>query len=385
MADETSPSTSPANSEPLEITAQAKYSCPLCGGEARWNPTKQALVCIYCGAETPAKLNTATGTIEEHDLAAALRDVPDSDRGWMTETRSVRCQSCQAITVFKPDRVAQRCEFCGSSSLVDYQAARAPIRPESLLPFKISENQTRDAAHQWYKTRWFAPNALKKAALTDLVHGFYLPYWTFDAQAHCPWDAEAGYYYYTTESYKDSDGKDQTRQVQQTRWEYASGVIDHFFNDELVAASRGVPPDLITRIEPFPTTQELVPYDASYLSGWVVEQYQIDLPAAAERAERLMDAALHSLCSEAVPGDTQRNLAIHPQYSDRTFKHVLLPVWVLSYNYLGTPYQMLVNGYNGQVAGKYPKSWIKITFLVLFILAVILAIFALSQHGHHVH
>ena len=38
----------------------------------------------------------------------------------------------------------------------------------------------------------FAPNLLKKAALTDKVHGFYLPYWTFDAQANCPWTAEAG-------------------------------------------------------------------------------------------------------------------------------------------------------------------------------------------------
>jgi hypothetical protein len=29
---------------------------------------------------------------------------------------------------------------------------------------------------------------------------------------------------------------------------------------------------------PFPT-KELAPYDAGYVSGWVVEQYQIDLVA----------------------------------------------------------------------------------------------------------
>ena len=99
------------------------------------------------------------------------------------------------------------------------------------------------------------------------MHGFYLPYWMFDAQANCPWTAEAGYHYTESESYQDSEGKTQTRDVQRTRWEPVSGKVEHSFNDELVAASRGVPGDLSREIEPFPTISQLVPYDASYLSG----------------------------------------------------------------------------------------------------------------------
>jgi hypothetical protein len=38
---------------------------------------------------------------------------------------------------------------------------------------------------------------------------------------------------------------------------------------------------MLRRIEPFPT-KELVPYNAGFLSGWVVERYQIDLVAAAQ-------------------------------------------------------------------------------------------------------
>ncbi len=365
-----------------ELTAAKKFACPLCGGEARWNPAKQALVCVYCGTASPAQIDHATGTIEEHDLVAALRDVPDEQRGWMTTTHTVRCQSCQAITVFPSGVAAQKCAFCGSSALANYDELRAPIRPESLMAFKLSEPQVRDAAHNWYKNRWFAPNLFKKAALTDTVHGFYLPYWTFDAQANCPWTAEAGYHYSETEYYTDSDGKEQTREVQRTRWEPAAGTVDHFFNDELVAASRGVPGDLVKRIEPFPTVEQLVPYDASYLSGWVVEQYQIDLKDAADRAERAMTDALRNLCSKQVPGDTQRSLAIYPSYSLRTFKHILLPVWILSYNYVGKPYQMLVNGYTGTVAGHYPKSWVKITLLVLTILIAITIIAVFAHHRH---
>jgi hypothetical protein len=56
-------------------------------------------------------------------------------------------------------------------------------------------------------SRCFAPSRLKSAALTDTVHGVYLPCWTFDAQGHADWTAESGYYYYTTETYRDSNGE----------------------------------------------------------------------------------------------------------------------------------------------------------------------------------
>jgi len=39
----------------------------------------------------------------------------------------------------------------------------------------------------------------------------------------------------------------------------------------------------------------------------------------------MMDAALRALCGRQVPGDTYRNLQVQAQYSNRTFKHVLLP------------------------------------------------------------
>ena len=143
--------------------------------------------------------------------------------------------------------MAQRCDFCGSSALIPVEQQTAPIRPESLLEFKIPESQVRDKVREWYGSRWFAPNALKSRALTDTVHGVYLPYWTFDAQVHADWTAESGYHYYETEYYTDSDGKRQSRQVQHTRWEPSSGSLDHFFDDELVPASRGVPAELLAQ------------------------------------------------------------------------------------------------------------------------------------------
>jgi Zn-dependent membrane protease YugP len=111
-----------------------------------------------------------------------------------------------------------------------------------------------------------------------------------------------------------------------------------------------------------------------------VEQYQIDLPAAAQAGQARMEKKLYQLCSKEVPGDTQRNLQVSSQYSAQTFKHILVPVWVLAYTYGAKSYQIVVNGYTGAIGGKHPLSWIKITLLVLAVLFALIVIMALSQH-----
>ena len=72
-----------------EAVARSKFSCPACGAEAVWNPAKRALVCGFCGTTSPANVEltgfSATETIVEHDLAAALRSIPDDARGWQAE------------------------------------------------------------------------------------------------------------------------------------------------------------------------------------------------------------------------------------------------------------------------------------------------------------
>jgi len=76
------------------------------------------------------------------------------------------------------------------------------------------------------------------------------------------------------------------------------------------------------------------------------------------------------MCGAQVPGDTYRNLVIHPEYSGETFKHILVPVWVLIYGFRRKTFQLLINGYTGKVDGNYPRSGWKIFFLAL--LAVII-------------
>lgn len=353
------------------VVARDKFSCPACGAEAHWNPARQKLLCPFCGSESPAPLDASRGgAVLEHDLVAALRRLPESSRGWQAAKTSVRCQSCRAVSVFDAEKVAQRCDFCGSSALVPYEQIEDAFRPESLLPFQVSEPQARDLIRAWYGRQWLAPNRFTATAVTDTVKGLYLPYWTFDAKVDASWTAEAGRYYYV------KVGKTRVRHV---RWSPASGAVSHVFDDELVCASLGVNAAMLRKVEPFPTGA-LVPYDPQYVAGWTVERYQIDLDAAATSAGERMNATIHAMCVSQIPGDTYRNLSVNARFYDQTFKHVLVPVWLLTYRYSTSVYQVVLNGVTGRIAGTRPWSWVKILLLVLAGVAAALLATALANN-----
>lgn len=362
-----------------EVSALEKHACPACGAQAEWNPTKQKLVCPFCGTESPYVIDQDQGKVAERDLAGGLRESAAAEQDWKEQRRSVQCQSCRAIMVYEPGRVGQNCEFCGSPALVAYQEIKSPIRPEGVLPFKVDRNRVRDDIRRWWRSKWLAPGRLAKAALVDTVKSFYIPYWTFDARVHCPWDAEAGHYYYVSVEGRDSKGRPVVRQERRVRWEPASGVIDHTFDDELVPGTTGVDANLLRQIEPFPTG-ECVPYDTAFLSGHIVEHYQVALTEATGASEAQMRAKLEQLCARQIPGDTYRNLRIHPVFSARTFKHLLVPIWLLVYMFGSRSFQVVVNGYTGRMAGKYPYSPWKIAFLVLLAI-IVLVMFIIANES----
>ncbi|MGH8082092.1 MAG: hypothetical protein ACREP7_16070, partial [Lysobacter sp.] len=161
----------------MDSATVGKHPCPECGGDLQWNAGKQSLACPYCGTIVPwsPAQEAQGGQPAELDLLKALAEHPADQRGYGDDgqRREVQCQSCKAISVFVDGKVADRCEFCGSPSIIDHQSLGDAITPQSLLPFKISDGQVRDAIRKWYGTRWFAPNRLKSAALTDTLKGVY--------------------------------------------------------------------------------------------------------------------------------------------------------------------------------------------------------------------
>ena len=88
-------------------------------------------------------------------------------------------------------------------------------------------------------------------------------------------------------------------------------------------------------------------------------------------ARQRIDEALHADVCQRIGGDTQRVHSIKTHYGALTYKHLLLPVWLLAYRFHGKSYQVMVNAATGEVQGERPYSWVKITLTVL---AVALAV-----------
>ena len=52
----------------------------------------------------------------------------------------------------------------------------------------------------------------------------------------------------------------------------------------------------------------------------------------------------------------------------------------MGYTYGRTTYQIVANGYTGQIAGERPYSWMKISFAVLCAVLLLLIVLGLAQN-----
>jgi DNA-directed RNA polymerase subunit RPC12/RpoP len=303
-------------------------------------------------------------------------------RGLAVATVSFQCKECGATVNVAPNERTARCTYCASHAVVQMPPDPNLLQPETLIPFRVAREKAVESFKNWLAGLWFRPNDLKRLAQLEQIFGVYVPYWTFDADVRSHWTAERGWYYYETETYTTvENGQTVTRerQVQRTRWEPAWGERWDHYDDVLVCASKGLPEALSNSLTTF-DTNHLVPYAPGYLAGWRAESYAIDLPTAWTKAQSKIDAMQQVRCAGDVGGDTYRNLRVDNRYSNETFKHVLLPVYVAAYRYNGKPYRFLVNGQTGEVRGEAPYSWIKITLAIVAVLAVIVVLVLLFGH-----
>ncbi len=350
--------------DPISAKAR-KFPCGACGADVVWHPGAAALKCPYCGNETA--LPTSSDQVVERPLEEAL-NAPRS-LGWGAERKSVKCTKCGATTTFDPGVSASRCAFCATPAVVEAPTMSDHVRPAGLLPFAVDRNAASKSFRSWVAGLWFRPNDLKTKSSVTAMQGVYVPFWTFDALTHNRWTAEAGHRY-TVQVQALVNGKTVMRSETRIRWEPAAGFLEKSFDDVPVPASKGLPPGLARGVEPFPTGG-LVPYDPQYLSGFLAEEYAVDLPDAVAVAKERMTHEVYAACGAQVPGDTHRNLSVSTAWSGVTCKNALLPLWISAYEYGGKPFRFLVNGVTGKVDGNAPFSAAKIALAVAAVIAAL--------------
>ena len=386
------------------ITAKVRaFPCKSCGAKLSFSPGSKTLKCPYCAAAND--IPDTDDTVEELSLEDWLKKLESEHE--THEQEHVKCKNCGGEQTLPANLFASACTFCGTP-ITSQSYAQRLIKPKSLVPFKVTKLQAQDKWRAWIRGLWLAPGALKKYAQSDGgIKGVYVPYWTFDAQTYTRYAGQRGDDH--SESYNTTNDKGESVTETRTRtdWTNVSGNVSFFHDDVLVPGSNSfavtdtgravetrralrqaggtallnvvgaVTSQFADGLRSW-NTEELVPYQEEYITGFQAEAYQVDLKTAFVAAKKSIDGKVEQLVCADIGGDHQRITLLNTQYSHLTFKHILLPMWVSAYLYGGKTYKFAVNGQTGEVQGESPKSGWKIFFLVcgiLIALFVVLAIF----------
>lgn len=358
------------------------FPCDGCGADLEFHIGAQRMKCPYCGHEKAIEL-TKEAVVEEQDFHAMLERLAErravtakQAAGDKADAKEVRCESCGGHTVFTETMASSECPYCGSPIQLEeaYKAEdRVPV--DAVLPFMVDRKKAQANLAAWVQSRWFAPNAFRKRGVQGKFNGVYLPYWTYDTMTGNWYEGQRGEHYWEEEGMGDDK-----KRVRKTRWYPASGAFQRFFDDVMVIASKGLPSKLVLNLEPWPL-EKVSPFNQQMLAGYLARTYEVELDDGFRQARKRIEAAIERDVRQRIGGDEQRIHSIDTHYDAVTYKHVLLPTWLLAYRFHDKPYQVMVNAGTGEVQGERPYSWVKITLTILGVLAVVGTIAILASRG----
>ena len=349
----------PEFAEP-ESAATETAKCPSCGANLAYDPESGGMKCPYCGEVVRIDAERSV----ENDMTKLFAARANT---WGTETKVFRCVNCGATTVIGKGEISKACAYCGASNIVE-EKEMSGMRPDSVLPFTITKEDAKNAATTWAKKKIFAPRKFKKSVTPEEISGNYIPAFTFDADTIGKYHGTLGEYYYETHTV---NGK--TQQVRKTRYFPIKGTYRMSFDDVLVQASDRVSQKTVGKIEPF-DTGNAQKYAAEFLHGFSATQYVRDGKQCWKDAKRIMYDRVKAKVLSQYTYDVVAEFHMDMTYNNVTYKYLLLPLYIGHYLFKKKVYNFFVNGRNGKVAGKVPKSPLKIGAVVAAIIAVIVAI-----------
>jgi len=116
---------------------------------------------------------------------------------------------------------------------------------------------------------------------------------------------------------------------------------------------------ILTQLYPF-NLQDLVAYQPDFLAGWQAQAYEITLTQAWEQCKMAIREQTKKACRQDIHSSHVRNFGMSADFSDETWRYILLPIYLASYKHNEKTYQMMINGQTGTVAGQKPVAWWKI-------------------------
>ncbi len=346
--------------EPVAAQTEKNLACSQCGGQTEFNPESQTLRCLFCGFEREIDAQLAADSGEQ-----VLEFVLPTRRGhhWAEAQHHLSCQNCAAGSLWPTGQRALRCPFCGSNQLIESQETKTLVDPQVIGPIEVDQKQALKFAENWLGKGWFTPDDLSTSAKDTALRPAYYPFWTFDGTLELHWRCEV------------NEGSNDN-----PRWVSRTGVEYKMFDDMLISGSKTVTQAQTEDIGPF-KLKEVVEFKPEFLAGWPALTYDISLADATLAArENIIRKFRRTMYRQILPHRQKRNLStgMH-KWSGMTFKYVLLPIWVGTYQYKDQTYSVLINGQSGKVSGGKPRDTaITIATTLSIILTVIAVMIGLA-------
>ena len=357
---------------PTQVT---NYQCPACTGPLHYSAKSGKLECDYCGSSfdvaeiealyarkeaeaaaakqaADAKAEAAQAAKAEAAEAAAASggwDTSDLSRDWGAEADSLRvysCPSCGAELICDQSTAATACPYCGNPAIVPGQFSGA-LRPDYILPFRLSKDDAVQALRAHYKGKPFLPRSFTSANHIEQIQGVYVPFWLFDGGA----EGAASYRASNTNVYETGD-----YEITETRHYHVVRAGSLAFEKIPVDASSKMPDDHMDSIEPFDYAQ-LRPFSTAYLPGYLADKYDVTIDDSRDRADTRCRETLAQALRDTVTGygacvTEREDIALRRG----KVHYALLPVWMLSTKWHGQDFLFAMNGQTGKLVGDLPTD-----------------------------
>ncbi len=326
-----------------------------------FDPVSQSLKCEHCGNTVDIKKDH---DVKENDILDGFEKATKWDGD---EQATYKCKNCGAVVVLNKDEHAALCPFCGTSHIVKGDAFKG-LKPQVVIPFSVTESDAERFAKSWAKRRIFAPAKFKKSLNAENIHGVYEPCFTFDSRVEAYYEGRVG----DRRTRTVGSGKNRRTETYIVYYRI-HGVINKFIDDIYVATNANFPQAKLDKMQPFKAENACV-YENKYLSGFMAESYQKDLKDSWEDAKKMIDGIIRGEIKKRHHYDVVDYINVSTTHSDVTYKYVLLPVYFLNYAYKRKSYEVCINGVTGKVAGKTPKSPLRVAIAAVFGLAAAIGI-----------
>lgn len=327
--------------EPQEAKAAHIFLCSQCGGHMRFDADRKGLLCEFCGYFQPGESEYAADAAEQ-----VLDFVLPTARGhrWAEARHQLVCERCGSVSILAIGQKASECPYCGSRRLIESAETVGLVEPQVVALAQFDEEQAVRRLREWLGKGWFTPGDLRKMARTGALRPAYYPFWTFDGTLELGWSCEVS---------QGGGNRDD--------WVTRNGVEFEMFDDVLVPGLRAFQKVDLPSIEPF-DLKKVVAFEPEHLAGWLALSYDLPLADASLAArEKVARRLRQQLDNRVLVGSQKRNLSSgSTKWSGVTFKHILLPIWIGSYQYQGKQYRVLVNGQTGKVGGARPRDLVTV-------------------------